>query len=404
MPSDGAAALRIGASEGGGAVWFADTRSVVRRLGPPIVGPVALKANWLLPFSKEPLTSHFLTVAPVAYGEQALVLDGERDIFLLDPRTGKGNRVGSFGEKNSPTVEPTVAGDTLLAIAGTTLYATQLPTGAARWKFESGESGSLPVTIAGDTVLWLTQRFPPDVDGKTQLPVGTLHALDLATGKPRWQRPLTGFTGVGQAIVSGTMVITTAPVAAFDLATGEPRWTAQVSDSPLGGGVVNAAGDTLFVGLINNETSVASIAAIRAADGAVIWQAPIGKSPLHPLERPALSGEVLVVPLWSGEILGLAVTDGAELWRHKPAKPRYGAISVANGRVWFIESNARVVALDAKTGRLAAQLALDIDIGNIQAFTPRPLIMGDRVVVPLAMALLGLTEPAAATQPETTQP
>jgi hypothetical protein len=75
---------------------------------------------------------------------------------------------------------------------------------------------------------------------------------------------------------------------------------------------------------------------------------------------------------------------------------------VADGRVWFTESNARVVALDAKTGRLAAHLALDIDIGNIQAFSPSPLVIGDRVVAPLAMALLGVKIPAA--EPEATPP
>ena len=249
--------------------------------------------------------------------------------------------------------------------------------------------------MAGDTVFWVTQHFPPDVDGKTQLPVGTLHALDLKTGAPRWQRPLTGFTGIGEALVSGSMVLTSAPVAAFDLVSGEPRWQAQLTDSPLGGGTLNETGDTLFVGAINAQTSVGSIAAVRTADGSVVWQQPIGSSPLHPLERPALAGDVLVVPLWSGDVIGIAANGGAELWRHQPVKPRYGGIAVGAGRVWFTQNNARIVALDAKTGKLAAQLALDIDIGNIPAFAPRPLIIGDHVVVPLAMALLGLKNPPA---------
>lgn len=394
-PTDGAAALRIGGAEGGGAVWFADTRSVVRRLGPAAVGPVALRAAWLLPFTQEPLTPNFLNVAPIAYGEQALVLNGGRDIFLLDPRTGKGRHVGTFGDAAAPAIEPVVAGETLLASAGTTLYATGLTNGGGLWKFDSKETGAQPVTASGSAVFWLTQHFPEPLDGKARAPEGMLHALDLATGELRWQRPLSGFAGVGAALISESMLLTSAPTAAFDLATGEPRWQAQVADSPLGGGVLNDARDTLYVGTINNETSQGSIAAVRTGDGSVLWQRQIGASSLHPFEKPWLSGEVLVVPLWSGEVLGVAAADGAELWRHKPAKPRFGGITVAAGHVWFTQNDSSVVALEAKSGRVAAQLGLDIDISNMQAFAPRPLVLGNRVIVPIGMALLGVATPGA---------
>ncbi len=395
-PSDGVPALTLGASEGGGAIWFADKRSVIRRLGDAAAaGPVVLRAAWLVPYTQEPLARSFLTIAPTAYGEQALVLDGSRNIFLLDPKTGKGKRVGAFGDKLAPTIQPTVAADTLLTMTGTTLFATELPSGAARWKFENTEGGTQPITVAGETVLWLTQHFPPAEAGKTQMPLGQLHALDLKTGRVRWQRPLTGFTGIGAASVFQSTIFTSAPAAAFDLTSGEPRWVAQLTGSPLGGGALSEAGDMFFIGLVDPASSAASIAALRTTDGSVIWQNGIGNSPLNPLERPWPSGAVLVVPLYSGEVIGLALADGKELWRHKPTKPRYGGVSVADGRVWFTESNARLVALDAQTGRPTAHLALDIDIGNIQAFSPRPLLIGDRVVAPLAMALLGVKIPDA---------
>lgn len=397
-PSDGISALRLGASAGGGAVWFADNKSVIRRLGPALTGAVALRASWLLPFSKEPFTQHFFTSAPAAYGEKALVVDDARDIFLLNPGTGKGVRVGNFGETGSIAIEPTVTGDTLLAISGTTLYATALPGGAARWKFDSKDSGIQPVAVAGDRVFWLTQHFPPEVNGKAQPPVGTLHALDLTTGAVCWQQSLANFTGIGAAVVHGSTVYTSAPLTAFDLTSGAPRWRVKLPQSSLGGGALNAAGDILFAGLIDEKTSIASMAAIRTADGSVAWQREIGSSSMQPLERPWLSGDILVVPLWSGEIIGLEAANGAERWRYKPVRPRY-AISVADGRVWFAQNNSRVLALDATTGRVAAQLGLDLEIGNIQAFAPRPLILGDRVVVPLAMAVLGLRAPATPPEP-----
>ncbi|MDQ6623600.1 MAG: PQQ-binding-like beta-propeller repeat protein [Verrucomicrobiota bacterium] len=397
--ADGLASLTLGGTIGGDAVWFADSKSVIRRLGPRMIGAATLRPAWLLPFSQEPLTKHFMTVSPLAYKDRVLAIDGERDLFLLDPHNGKGKRLGTFGETAAATMEPIIAGDTLLATSGKTLYAVDLLGGTTRWKFEAQESSAQPATVAGNTVLWLTQHFPTGADGKTASPIGTLHALDLQTGAVRWERPLAGFTGVGAALIAGGTIYTSAPAAAFDLASGEMRWQASLPDNPLGGGVLSENADTLFVGLVSNQNSLASIAALRTSDGGVAWQQKIGPSPLHPFERISRDREVLVVPLWSGEIVGLSSVNGAELWRHKPARPRYGAISVANGQVWFAENNSQVIALDAQTGRALARLSLDIDIAAIQAFSPRPLIMGKNVIVPLGAALLGIRIPAEVAAP-----
>lgn len=383
-PSDGPAGLQLGGSAGGGAIWFADRKSVLRRLGPPIAGAKPLRAAWLLPFSKEPFTQHFFTVSPVAYGERIVIVDDGRDIFLLE-KNGKGERVGSFGESGAIAIEPTVAGDTLLTISGTTLYASSLPNGAARWKFDAKTGGVQPVRVAGNTVFWLTQDSSATGSGK-------LHAIDLASGGLRWEQTLTGFTGIGGALPHGDLVYTSAPLAAFSAATGEPRWVAKLEGGALGGGTLNETGEILYGGLIDEQTGTGSIVALRTADGSALWRAEIGASPLHMLERPWLSGDVLVVPLWSGEVIGLTAATGAERWRHKPPKPRH-AITVAEGRVWFAQNNSRVVALDAADGRVAAQLSLDLEIGNIKMFAPRPLVLGERVIVPLGMALLGLEKP-----------
>ena len=90
-PTDGTAALRIGGSAGGDAIWFGDARSVIRRLGPAIAGPVALKASWLLPFSKEPLTRHFLSIAPVGVRESGA--DRRWRARYFPARSGHGQRI-----------------------------------------------------------------------------------------------------------------------------------------------------------------------------------------------------------------------------------------------------------------------------------------------------------------------
>jgi glucose dehydrogenase len=99
---------------------------------------------------------------------------------------------------------------------------------------------------------------------------------------------------------------------------------------------------------------------------------------------------MLVVPAWNGGIMGLDATTGAERWRHQPGTPRRGAITVANGRVWLMQQNLEVVGLDAGKGHVVARFALDIDLSSISSFAPRVLVMGNRLLAPFAMMLLGL--------------
>lgn len=88
--------------------------------------------------------------------------------------------------------------------------------------------------------------------------------------------------------------------------------------------------------------------------------------------------------------MALDSATGAERWRHQPGTSRLGAITVANGRVWLMQQNLEVVGLDAHHGHVVARFALDIDLSSISSFAPRVLVMGNRLLAPFAMMLLGL--------------
>lgn len=386
-PGEAAAGLRFGPTVGGDALWLADQGSIVRRLGAETSGPALLKPAWVRRFTDAPFERSFLSLTPAPYGEQAVVLDSARSIFLLDPRSGEGKRVGGFGESGAVTIDPVTTGNVLLAVCGTTLYAVQLPGGALLWK-RSGDGATLrPVSVAGDTVLWLTQR---DAGGSEPVGAGTLFALELATGAVRWKKSLSGFPGPGGAVAHSGTVFTSTPPLAFDLATGATRWEAKAAGLALGGPALSETGDRLFVGLADANTGAGRIAAMDSTNGKVLWQAPLGDSSLNPLERVWQEGDVLLVPLWNGGITALDAVTGAERWRHQPGTSRLGAITVANGRVWLMQQNLEVVGLDARNGDVVARFALDIDLSSLSSFAPRVLVMGNRLLAPFAMMLLGL--------------
>ena len=391
-PSDGPGTLRFGPSVGGGAVWLADRRGVVRRLGPPSAGPETLRVAWTHSFANKPFTQHFLNVTPVVHQEQVVVVDDAGDVFRLDPSTGAGQQLGSIAHPGKVAVEPVLTNDTLLTISGRRLFANQVSNWKPLWQLDGNGHSLHPVATAGDLAFWMTQQEAKGSD-KAASTNGTLFAVDVRSGTVRWQKPVGGFTAIGGAVARDESVYTSTPPAAFSLA-GEVRWHLQTGELGLGGPGLSEDGQVLFVGSVDVSTDRILLSALATADGRVLWKANLGAAPLNPTERPWPAGKVVVVPLWSGEIVALDSGSGAEVWRHKPALPRFGGITVADGLVWLTLQNSRVLALRAETGELVAQFSLDFDLASISTVAPRPVLIGNRIVVPLAAALLGLEKPA----------
>jgi outer membrane protein assembly factor BamB len=398
-PTDGSPALHFGATAGGGAVWLADRRGVIRRLGAGSAGPLTLRGAWMREFAREPFTRHYLNVTPVIHRERVLVVDEGGDVFLLDGTGGNGQRVGSIGQAGRVAIEPTVANDTLLTASKGGLAATSLPQCTPLWKFEGSGNSLHPRRPRSDLAFWMTQQEAASTDN-SRPSRGTLFAVDLRTGAARWQKPVTGFIAIGGVVAHEQSIYTSTPAAAFSH-TGELRWQFQTEDSAVGGPALNETGEVLFVGSINMSTGGSFLTAIATADGRAVWQAELGASPLSATERAWSAGKFVIVPLWSGEVVALDSGSGAEVWRHKPAFPRFGGITVADGLVWFALQNSRLVALKADSGEIFAQLNLDRDVASISAIAPRPLVTGNRVIAPMGTVLLGAEAPSAEERAET---
>ncbi len=385
-PAEDAPGLDFGPVAADGALWLVDDNGVVLRLGPPLEGPHSLEVAWYRSGAEPPFDGEGgsgLYYTPVEYGGRAVALDSAGNIYLVEPSDGAAQRIGRYGAAGLPTFapEPVVARDTLLISSGGELGAVDLRDGGTLWTFAAeGEARALqPPAVAEGLALWAVGNISAS-GGE-----GTLYAIDLADGSVRWRAPLAGQFAAGGVIVRGDRVYTSAPPAAFDLATGRELWRAELQDTALGGGALNEAGDTLYVGWIGESSG--GVAAIDTGDGSLRGLFKLGVTPYF-ADRLWLSGDTLIVPSDEGPIVALDAADGSERWRVTRGV-RAGTITVAGGLIWQLNSDSHVVALRVSDGALARfYSAINANLEIRGSFTARPSPVGDRMIVALADALI----------------
>ncbi len=308
-------------------------------------------------------------------------------VYRLDPDSGQARYLGAFGHGTSALVEPAVAQDTLLAVAGSQLHALSLPDLQPRWT-ASGQGGSWqPPVAAGGMALWLEGSAG---EGLNQ---GLLHAFRLADGQVQWQVELAPFYMAGGVVVDGETVYVSTPPGAYELATGGRRWQAALPGPGLGGPGLSPDGHTLYVGLVHPEGNDGQVAALDTSGGVARWVATLPGDALSPVDRIWPDRETLVVPGLGGTLYGLDARDGQERWRYTPPGPRLGTITVAEGRVWLALQDGAVWGLDAASGRPVARFQqMELNLAQM-SFAQRPALLRDTLLVPLGIMLLGFDVP-----------
>ncbi|MFJ3218162.1 PQQ-binding-like beta-propeller repeat protein [Kitasatospora sp. NPDC086801] len=244
-------------------------------------------------------------------------------------RTGTGSRVA---------LPATPRSDLYVADFDGTVSALDLRTGTPRW---SGKVASNKP--ADDMFGW------PIAAGDGLVCVTTdshVHALDAATGAVRWAAPapeafLSGAMD-GPTISGDVFVNYDSRVHSYDAATGAARWSSPLEVY----GVPAVVGDTVYLAALTG-----GISALDAKSGERRWEQPaVGKL----TEQPAVHQDVLYTAAsgaGSSSVSALEAATGRVLWQrddlgHCGVRPT----SVADGTLCLL-GNDRVVAVDAATGR-----------------------------------------------------
>jgi outer membrane protein assembly factor BamB len=204
-------------------------------------------------------------------------------------------------------------------------------------------------------------EFPPVIYANHTFQLGdngTLTALDKYTGKPFWIRSLGNLSASTPAVSSSSVYVTlmasgsreggSGRIIALNIKDGRTRWFRDLSSpsesSPL------LVGDKLFFG---SQSGI--VYAVNAKDGNVLWTYHAGGSVKA---SPTLSGGVLYFGDYSGHLQAVSAQTGRALWVSGSegallgSGTFYSTPAVVYGRVFLGNTDGRVYAYDASSGRL----------------------------------------------------
>ncbi|MER6977869.1 serine/threonine-protein kinase [Streptomyces carpinensis] len=353
-------------------------------------------------------------VAGGAFAAVQLFGDGPPTVHAAGPRSAPASFAGwdvkAPGRAGAPQCSYT-SGKLLCAQTGV-VFALSASDGTLLWRHSApkGRPGGPPVMSGG-----LVQ---PSLDGGRHL-----EALDPASGRPRWQRNVPPYAGIQQA--GGMLLLTRADgtVTGVDSATGRTTWSRRIPGYAQPSLAAFPADPLVYAASASNQGTRTRVTAVDPKTGDVRFDVrldgylkPVGaeggsvffadgsaayedvravvrytpatgeqrRVPLpYPLERPrfSLHGSVVHVLGAGGALLAVDLEARVQRWSLQTAVSR-GSVPVAGpGRVYFSAADGRLLAVDARTGRLLGQTRarLDANSGELATAVPAPVAVGNRV-------------------------
>jgi outer membrane protein assembly factor BamB len=249
-------------------------------------------------------------------GGKLYVISGFNDLLVLDPATGKIDKVVPL--PSAARAAPTVIDDRVFVTTlDNRLLAFQATDGAKLWEYQglSGDTGLVKQPSAGANRDIVVPVFSS----------GEVYALRVENGSVAWTENLSAVTQVGgiQSIsaISGMPVLDTGLVIA----------------ASYGGG----------------------LAAIDERTGQKIWQREIGSA-----ETPWVAGDWLYVLSTNGEVVGLHKLTGMIAWVNPlPSKVdeepvQYAGPVLAGGRLYIVNTLGHLLVLEPTTGKVLQTVEL----------------------------------------------
>ncbi|MGE0044130.1 MAG: PQQ-binding-like beta-propeller repeat protein [Hyphomonadaceae bacterium] len=278
------------------------------------------------------------------------------------------------------TFEQALAPDPALAARTIVVPA---PSPNTDWTQPGGAVDNAPVNLAGSGELNIAQRFnlgagssgrvriaaPPVIaNGRIYFIDGEheVHAFDAASGRSIWSRRLRPeesrdrvALGGGLAFGDGRIYATTGFgfAVALNADTGEEIWRTQA-------GAPFHAAPTTAGGRVYAVTNDSELVAFNGADGVVAWthQAIAEPARILAASSPGVSGDTVVAPFASGEVVSLLAANGRRLW--VDALTRAGRLTslssindvagrpvIVNGVIYAASHSGVLAAIDLRTGQ-----------------------------------------------------
>lgn len=266
-----------------------------------------------------------------------VVVAGDYDLIGVDRRTGRsmwtftaadgGGSGMHLGERSGDLV---FTG----SLAGS-LHAVAIATGQPRWSIRVGDPSTTtvysPVT-QGRVVAAAFTDFGPT-------PAGGLVVADVRTGRVRWQRAVPGSVGAsGNPVFVGDAVVVASregTIHAFSLGGGRPLWTLPKVEV-LGGEQdyrpLAVSGRSLIAGSLSGEVAAYDLLTRR-----VRWRrTPSIASVAFSI---GATDAVVYVPYFSNHLVALDARDGTELWRLGGGPSQFRWPPLVEGPLLFVSGS-----------------------------------------------------------------
>ncbi|WP_157875954.1 outer membrane protein assembly factor BamB family protein, partial [Streptacidiphilus griseoplanus] len=195
---------------------------------------------------------------PTVVGDCVYYYGGGR-LRAADLRTGRIRWTVAVGE-DVPS-RPVLRDGTLYVTAGTRVLALDAAGGAERWRFEA------PVVLFTPPALDPADGPHAELGLYVADYLGTLYALDAATGHPRWHGRTASRQGAEPVVVAGGSVLLAGgeTVFAFDAVSGRELWRYAARGEVVGSPAV--AGDLVHIGSRDH-----SLHTVDLATGRLRWE------------------------------------------------------------------------------------------------------------------------------------
>jgi len=249
-----------------------------------------------------------------------------------------------------------------------------------RWSADAGEGSSSDGQLIAKPVVAGNRIFTLDTEG-------VVRAFSRSSGNELWEAELVpenedeeaGFGG-GLAIEGDKVFAATGfgSVVALDMSTGKQIWNKRF-ELPF------RMSPTVYDGRIFVVNAESQLYSLSTEDGRELWTArglPEAATVLSNAS-PAVSGDTVVVPYPSGEVLAFDINSGQPKWAESLTRTRPGMVSknvgetarpaIAGDTVYAVSAAGRLIATDIKTGSRRWSL----DVSGSQT----PWIAGDAVFV-----------------------
>ncbi len=212
------------------------------------------------------------------------------------------------------------------------------------WVHNGGALLEFPPVIYGDRIFQLADN-------------AELTAVDTKTGHTVWSHRLGQLSASTPAVTSNTVYVTLlnggrsgAPgrVVAVSAQTGAIRWSRRLPSASESSPMLDHG--RLFFGSQNG-----TVYALNDRTGGVIWTYHAAGSVKA---SPSLSGGVLYFGDYGGHVQAISESDGRQLWRSSSegallgSGTFYSTAAVLYGRVFLGNTDGRMYAYDADTGKL----------------------------------------------------